>query len=157
MTQGPDEDQPRGSTTEHELDAVVEATRTLAGLIAESLSGLDPPVTVPQLRVLVLASHAPQHLGAVAADLGVHPSNATRTCDRLVRAGLLDRRIDPNDRRHIVLTLTTSGRRLVTDVMSHRRAAVERVMVRMSGRDRAMLAESLAAFVAAAGDGGSVR
>jgi hypothetical protein len=43
--------------------------------------------TLPQLRVLVvIASRGPQNLAGVAQGLGVHSSNATRACDKLVEA-----------------------------------------------------------------------
>ena len=141
-----DEDQERGI----DATAVLAGTQVIGSLIAESISQVEPEVTMPQLRVLMLAAtQAPLNLLTVAADLGVHPSNATRTCDRLVKAGLLDRRTDPDDRRQVVLTLTPAGRQLVGDVMSHRRATVERIMARMSEDERAMLAESLEAFARA--------
>jgi len=83
----------------------------------------------PQLRVLVLASmQGALNLGAVAEALGVHASNATRTVDRLVVAGLLDRRDSPADRRQLELRLTSKGRDLVESVMSHRRAWARRVL-----------------------------
>jgi len=87
-----------------EVDAVMRTSRVLVGVIAASVEEVGSTVTVPQLRVLVMAAdHAPLTLGAVAEGLGVHPSNATRTCDRLVSAGLLDRRDDPSDRRQLQL------------------------------------------------------
>ncbi|WP_354263237.1 MarR family transcriptional regulator [Arthrobacter sp. OAP107] len=48
-------------------------------------------MNTPQLRVLVLIhTRGPQNPGGVAAELGVHASNATRVCDRLVAAELLE-------------------------------------------------------------------
>jgi DNA-binding MarR family transcriptional regulator len=110
---------------------------------------------MPQLRVLILAGEAPQSATAVAADLGVHPSNATRTCDRLVAGGLLSRQQAEDDRRRVELTLTESGRRLVDQVMEHRRARVAAIMAGMSRTDRAALAEALTAFADAAGVAGA--
>ncbi|HKV22888.1 MAG TPA: MarR family transcriptional regulator [Mycobacterium sp.] len=49
------------------------------------------------------------NLAAVADDLNVNPSNASRTCDKLIRAGLLDRDVSELDRRHIDLSLTAAG------------------------------------------------
>jgi DNA-binding MarR family transcriptional regulator len=89
-------------------------------------------------------------LGAVAAALGVHPSNATRMCDRLVAAGLVDRQDDPDDRRQLRLTLTADGAELVASVMSHRRAAVRRALTQMPPSERAELAARLGAFTEAA-------
>lgn len=76
-------------------------------------------VTLPQLRLLVMvSSRGPLNLGAVAAGLGVHPSNATRAVDRMVGAGLLSRSDDPTDRRNLVLELTPAGQALVDQVMT---------------------------------------
>ena len=75
--------------------------------------------------------------------MGVHPSNATRACDRLVAAGLLDRRDNPADRRHLLLTLTDAGRELVDGVMDRRRVAIGQILQRMPPEDRAQLATVL--------------
>lgn len=131
----------------------MRASRVLLSVIAQSVAEVEDLVTVPQLRVLVMiASRGPQNLGSVAADLGVHPSNATRTCERLVVAGLLDRREDAQDRRYLQLALSEQGRALVEQVMAHRRAAVAGVMRRMPVTDRKALGSSLDAFAEAAGE-----
>jgi len=132
------------------VEQVLDASRVFGALIAESLANVDPPVTMPQFRVLVLAAEAPRNLSAIADDLEVHPSNATRLCDRLVRAGLLDRRRSDADRRQVHLTLTPRGRRLVEKAMSHRREQVERAMAHMSEEERAALAGALSVFSRAA-------
>src|SRR3954464_10210292 len=85
-----------------QVDAVLAASRVLVGVTAQSVAALDDTVTISQLRALViLASHPPMHLNALAEAMRVHPSNATRTCDRLVELGLLNRRENPGDRRHL--------------------------------------------------------
>lgn len=135
----------------HDADAVLAGTQVVGSLIAESISQVETEVTMPQLRVLMLAAtQAPLNLLTVAADLGVHPSNATRTCDRLVRAGLLDRRTSERDRRHLAMTLTPAGRRLVDRVLGYRRRHVQRLLDTMSSEDRTALVRSLAALADAA-------
>ncbi|HYB35023.1 MAG TPA: MarR family transcriptional regulator, partial [Mycobacterium sp.] len=100
----------------------------------------DDDVTVPQLRVLVMVdTKGPLNLAAVAASLGVNPSNASRICDRLIRAGLLDRQEAPDDRRSITLSLTGAGRRLVNKMMKHRRTSIIRVLRDMDPDDRELL------------------
>ncbi|HET7358324.1 MAG TPA: MarR family transcriptional regulator [Nocardioidaceae bacterium] len=144
---------PDGEDRGHDDDAtaVLAGTQVIGSLIAESISQVEQEVTMPQLRVLMLAAtQAPLNLLTVAADLGVHPSNATRTCDRLVRAGLLDRRTSERDRRHLAMTLTPAGHRLVDQVLGHRRRQVERALDKMSPEDRAALVRSLAALAEAA-------
>jgi DNA-binding MarR family transcriptional regulator len=138
---------------ESDLDAVLRASRVFVAVVAQSIAEVEDVVTPPQWRVLVLiATRGPQTLGAVAADLGVHPSNATRTGDRLEAAGLVCREGDPVDRRSLRLRLTGEGRSLVERVMSHRRHALNDVMERMKPDDRRMLETALSAFAEAAGE-----
>ncbi|MDQ3886666.1 MAG: MarR family transcriptional regulator [Actinomycetota bacterium] len=128
-------------------------SRVLIAITARSMAMTEDRVTLPQLRVLVMvASQGPLNLAAVAAGLGVHPSNATRACDRLVMAGLVDRRDNPEDRRNVVLELTRAGRRLVEDLMRSRRKAIEEVLTRMPARHRRGLVAALGSFAAAAGE-----
>jgi len=136
-----------------QIDAVLSASRALVGIAAASIADVDDVVTVPQFRVLVmLHTRGPLNLAAVAAGLEVNPSNASRTCDRLSKSGLLDRRESSEDRRNVTLTLTDAGRRLVDRVTRHRRVAIERVLRKMTASERDRLAKSLSAFATAAGE-----
>jgi DNA-binding MarR family transcriptional regulator len=133
-----------------QVDRVVAATRVVAALIAESLASLEPALTMPQWRVLVLANEGDCNVSAVAEDLRVHMSNATRICDRLVAAGLLERRRADYDRRHVLLVLTAEGKALFESAMDYRRRGIEAVMALMSPEDRAALASAMSVFVDAA-------
>jgi DNA-binding MarR family transcriptional regulator len=136
-----------------QVEAVMRASRALIGIAAASIAEVDGTVTVPQLRVLVIIdTRGPQNLAAVAAALEVNPSNASRTCDRLIKAGLLNRQESAADRRHITLTLTKKGKDLVDRVSSHRRQAISRVLRRMPADQRGRLAEALDTFASAAGE-----
>ncbi|HEU0086196.1 MAG TPA: MarR family transcriptional regulator [Pseudonocardiaceae bacterium] len=142
-----------GAPTAEEVAAVLLATRVLVAVTAQSVAAIEDRVTLPQFRVLVMiASRGPLNLSAVAQGLGVHPSNATRTCDRLVATGLLHRRDNPQDRRNLVLTLTDEGEKLVEDVMAARSRAIEQVLAKMPARRRRDLATALRSFAAAAGE-----
>lgn len=139
-----------------EVEAVLGAADVLLRVAARSVAEVEDIVTSPQLRVLVLIhSRGPQNLGGVAAELGVHPSNATRTCDRLVAAGLVERREDLGDRRYIRLQLTPQGQELVGTVLDHRRQAIAAVISRVPAGRRPALAAAMEAFAAAAGGPGS--
>jgi len=136
-----------------DVEATMLAARALVGISARSLAEVDDVVTPPQLRVLVMiASRGPLNLGAVARVLGVHASNATRACDRLVAAGLLDRQDDPADRRNLYLQLTAQGRALVDGVMDRRRRAIAEVLDRMPALQRTALVPVLESFAEAAGE-----
>jgi DNA-binding MarR family transcriptional regulator len=136
-----------------QIDAVLRASRALVGIAAASIAVVDADVTVPQWRVLVmLDTRGPMNLAAAAAGLDVNPSNASRICDRLIKAGFLDRQESSTDRRNITLSLTAAGRRLVTKVVRHRRRAITRVLRGVAPGDREVLATAFDGFAAAAGE-----
>jgi DNA-binding MarR family transcriptional regulator len=150
-TRGGSTPAPRASAGQ--IDAVLRASRAIVGIVATSIAGVDDVVTVAQLRVLVMVhTRGPMNLAAVAAALDVNPSNASRTCDRLLNLGLLDRRASPHDRRNVTLTLTDPGRRLVDKVTRRRRAAIERVLRKMETGQRERLAAAFDEFATAAGE-----
>lgn len=142
--------QRRGSTARH-LETLMSAAPVFGAITAESIAQAGEGVTLPQLRVLVLASQ-PGHLNAtgVAEALDIHLSSASRICDRLVQAGLLHRRDLPRDRRHVELTLTADGERLLATLHDHRREVFGRILRRMDATERAALTQALGAFLAAA-------
>lgn len=145
----PDSDAP----SREQVDAVMLAARVLVGVTARSFAAIEDRVTLPQLRVMVMiASRGPLNLGSIAESLDVHPSNASRACDRLVAAGLLDRRDDPADRRNIVLRFTEVGAQLVDEVTAQRREAIYEVLAQMPARRRRGLVPALTAFARAAGE-----
>ncbi|MBO1739944.1 MarR family transcriptional regulator [Leifsonia sp. TF02-11] len=120
---------------------------------ARSVSEVEDIVTSPQLRVLVMiATRGPQTLGNVATELGVHASNATRTCEKLVRAGLIHRAEDPADRRFVRVALTPTGAELVERVIGHRRSALAEVLAQMDPHERSVAVTSFQAFARAAGN-----
>ena len=150
---GPSRRDDAAPPTTEEIDAVMSAARVLVAVTAQSVTSVEDRVTLPQLRVLVMiASRGPQNLASVAQALGVHPSNATRRCDKLVEAGLVHRSEDPTDRRNLVLQLTPSGRQIVQQMTEHRRAAIEGVLAKMPATLRGDLVPALLAFAQAAGE-----
>ena len=153
MTSVPPARPQRRTVLSTQVDAVLRASRALVGIAAESLAELDDVVTVPQFRVLVLLhTRGPLNLASVAAELGVNPSNASRTCDRLIKARLLDRRESKVDRRNVTLTLKPAGQRLVEKVTEHRRSAIERVLRSMKADERNAVGAALELFASAAGE-----
>jgi DNA-binding MarR family transcriptional regulator len=63
-----------------------------------------------------------------------------------VTAGFLNRADDPTDRRHLVLSLTAEGKRLLESLMSHRRSVLAAIVAAMKEDDRRSLARGMAAF-----------
>ncbi|MCA1835572.1 MAG: MarR family transcriptional regulator [Actinobacteria bacterium] len=153
MTDRPEPGCGQAGPSRAEIEAVLIATRVLVAISAQSVAQVEDRVTLPQLRVLVMiASRGPQNLSSVAQALGVHPSNATRTCDKLVEAGLIHRRDNPADRRNLILELTESGRQLLQTMNSYRRTAITNILAKMLPQQRSSLVPELLAFADAAGE-----
>lgn len=133
------------------IDAAMAAANVMLRVAAQSVVEVEDRVTTPQLRVLMLVEMSgPQSLTDVATELGVHASNATRTCDKLVRAGLITRSEDPNDRRYARIDLTGSGRGLVEHVLGRRRHAMAEVLGHLAEPDRHAVGAALRTFAEAA-------
>lgn len=145
----PDE---RGTSSRF-IDALLVSSRALVGVSARSLTVIDEDVTLPQYRALVvLAKDGPQKVSDLAESLAIHPSTATRLCDRLVRKGLIDRDQSPGDRREVALSLSLNGALLLKAVTSRRRAELAKIARRMSANDRRDLVRALELFAVAAGE-----
>jgi DNA-binding MarR family transcriptional regulator len=144
---------PTAAEDTAQLDALLRAARAFSGIVAASLAQVDDQVTPQQLRVLVVvATHRPANASTISDALDLHPSSATRLCDRLVGAGLLDRRSDPDDRRQVTLRLTDSGLRLLGVVMEHRRRRLTEVLRGLTKDQRRDLERCLTLFSDAVGE-----
>ncbi len=136
-----------------QVDAVMLAAQALVGVAAQAVAEAEDRVTLPQLRVLVLiAGHGRMNLNALAAAVDVHPSNASRACDRLVQAGYLSRTESTIDRRNLILELTDDGRELIDELLDHRRTAIAGILEKLSESRRRALAGAMRSFAQAAGE-----
>jgi DNA-binding MarR family transcriptional regulator len=134
-----------------DISQLMFASRAILAAAVRALESVDSSVSVPQMRVLVLLwTGEPLNLTAVAEGLGVNASNASRTCDRLVSAGLVDRGEDTADRRHVTLTLTPRGRTFVERLMERREHELATIVARMGERERRRLMTALEPFNLAA-------
>ncbi len=95
---------------------------------------------------MVVGHHGSLNLNQLADELGVIPSSASRLCDRLVAAGLLNRRVSEQNRREVVLTLRPEGQALLETVEHDRRDALSEVLNGMRPSGRKALLSGLAAF-----------
>lgn len=147
---------PQELATPEIADAFITASRALVGMAIRSIDTVSDKVTVAQHRVLViLAARGPQTVSAIAADLAVNPSNATRHCERLHQLGLVAKQRSRVDGRVVEVTLTPAGRRLLDAVNEARRREVMAVLRRMDPDQREQVVAALAAFDAAAREGGA--
>lgn len=95
-------------------DEVLLAAARLAMAVSLRAADAIGEVSAVQLRaVTVLAARDGAKLVDLAEELGVTVSTASRLVDRLVAAGLVDRRRSVEVRREIRLSLTPAGREML--------------------------------------------
>lgn len=95
-------------------DVLLEAVRLAMGVSVRAADEIGD-VSPVQLRALtVLRETAGANLVQLALGMGVTVSTASRLVDRLVAAGLADRRPSPQTRREISLSLTRAGKATLT-------------------------------------------
>jgi len=83
----------------------------------------DESVTLTQLAVLgSLERCGPMNLAQLAAKERVQPPSMTRTTAALEERGLVTRRADPADKRHVVFDLSDGGRALLREDRRRREA-----------------------------------
>jgi DNA-binding MarR family transcriptional regulator len=141
------------SDGEREAAAVLLASRALIGVAARSLSVVEDKITLPQYRALVLlGSRGDHNVGALANALAIHPSTATRLCDRLESKGFITRAPSPESRREITLKLAPAGARLLRAVTTRRRTEIHEILARLSRDERRRLRAAFEVFGAAAGE-----
>ena len=134
-------------------DALLTASRLLVAISARSIALVDESMTIPQFRTLVILSNeGPVNLSTLAGLLDVQPSTTGRMVDRLVSAGLIDRRPHPTSRRELVVELTAHGHRVVQKVTANRRTELARVVEKMPARERGGMLRALTAFHSAGGE-----
>ncbi|HEY4411179.1 MAG TPA: MarR family transcriptional regulator [Acidimicrobiia bacterium] len=142
---------PRRSMRDEDLDAVIgavlRATQAFVGLALRSLDSAGTSITLAQYRMLaVLNVDDGQNVRDLAAGLGVDRSTATRMCNRLVSAGLIERTGDQADRRAVVISLTGEGRAVVAAVTRARRANVAALLRSLPPARREQLVDLLDEF-----------
>jgi DNA-binding MarR family transcriptional regulator len=138
---------PPAVTVERALSALQEWW----GQIHESAEGAPPAVPASQLRALgIIERHRELTLGALAHELGAIPSSATRLCDRLEAAGLVERDTSPSSRREVVVRLTRAGTSFLGELRDRRINAVEDVLAGLSPATRRGITDALTALTEAA-------
>jgi DNA-binding MarR family transcriptional regulator len=106
---------------------------------------LEPWELSPSLaRALsVLAREGDLRLSELAERLRIAPRSATEVVDDLQRLELVNRRPDPDDRRAVLVGLTTDGEETAHAIQEARRAEGERFFAALDASDRADLARVL--------------
>ena len=127
------------------VEILVDLSRLLRNL-TRLVGGADdgPPMTATQRIALVeLGDGGPLHLNDLAARMGVSAPTASRSVDVLHELGLVERLVDPRDRRALNLDLTAHGRSLLEARKAKASEAFKPAVAALAPADRKKLSELL--------------
>jgi DNA-binding MarR family transcriptional regulator len=88
----------------------------------------------------------PADVVTLATELGLDASTAARQVAAMAKAGLVDRTVDPADRRRSVVTPTPDGLAAMEAVCTRRRAGTEQMLADWSEQDRQTVADLFARY-----------
>jgi DNA-binding MarR family transcriptional regulator len=122
---------------------------------AEMRSRRPSDLSVPQFRALgYVRRHPGTSLSDVAEHLGLTLSSMSTLIDNLVTRELIDRAVNPDNRRRATLNLTPLGRSTLEAAHAHTQARLVQLLAPLSAADRAVIAQAMRILrpVFAAGD-----
>lgn len=129
---------------------IADAVESLTALWAVAAQETSLRLSPHQLRALRTLQAAPGlNLTSLADRLDIGLPTASRLCDRLAAAGLLERAPHPGTRREVQLRLTAHGQRVLSDVAVRRAQALTAALEAMAPAERAALSRGLRGFLAA--------
>lgn len=122
-------------------DRILEVVpRSMRRIRTEMRRQAPPRLTVPQMRALLFVRrHPATSLSALADQLGVSAAAGSVLIDRLVRQGLLERAVDPAERRRVCLTASTAGSALVAEAQAQTRTWLRAALGDLPGAELAAL------------------
>ncbi len=129
---------------------IADAVEFLTHLWTVAAQGTSLRLSAHQLRALrVLEEEPGLNLTALAERMEMGPPTASRLCDRVEAAGLMERVLHPRKRREVQLRLTGHGRQMLDEVASRRAHALAAVLTAMDPRARESLHRGMLGLLAA--------
>ena len=112
---------------------------------------LELNMSTPQLKALLLISEEDAiRMRELARKLGGSFSNATVLVDRLVERGLVERMMEPQDRRVVLVRATDDGRLLIEQLVTSWRSLSVPLLESLSPEDLETVRRALDILVSAA-------
>ncbi|MFI5972183.1 MarR family winged helix-turn-helix transcriptional regulator [Streptomyces sp. NPDC051452] len=146
------DDRAQGSGGEPRAGAheIADAVERLANLWSTAAQEAAVRLSPHQLRALRALETAPEvNLTGLAERLDIGLPTASRLCDRLEAAGMLERSLHPHNRREVQLSLTGHGRMVLNDVARRRVEALAGVLAAMEPAERSALVRGMRALLSA--------
>ncbi|WP_328340583.1 MarR family winged helix-turn-helix transcriptional regulator [Streptomyces violaceus] len=129
---------------------IADAVDSLTALWSVAAQEASLRLSPHQLRALRTVEATPGlNVTALADELDIGLPTASRLCDRLAAAGLLERAPHPGTRREVRLLLTSHGRHVLSDVAGRRTEALATTLAAMEPAERVALSRGLRGFLSA--------
>lgn len=144
-------------TTSELVERLMRSAHRLRRASVKTLAPLG--LTPAQERMLRLVSRgdSPWRMGELASRMGIVPRSATSLVDALELAELVERAIDPENRRSILVRLTAHGLDVQREMSAARAEAGEFLFAQLDDSERAILAELLDKVAPPESAGGATR
>jgi DNA-binding MarR family transcriptional regulator len=121
---------------------LAETVGRLVRMVRRSHVGTLGPASAAALATLVRSG--PLRLGELADVEGVTPAALSRVVAALERDGLVERHVDPMDRRSTFVDATPAGRAAISALLAGRAALLAQRISTLSSADRAALLDGVA-------------
>jgi DNA-binding MarR family transcriptional regulator len=146
------DEQARGSGDAPAVIAleISDAVESLTDLWSVAVQDAALRLSPAQSKALRTLNRSPAlNLTALAEWLDIGLPTASRLCDRLEAAGLMERASHPSNRREVQLILTGAGRHVLSDMAGRRAQALAAALGGMAPAERTALSRGLKAFLRA--------
>jgi DNA-binding MarR family transcriptional regulator len=126
-------------------------TEIMSGLMIDQYQKqiTELELTIPQAQVLRVLRRGPMQTGQLAAEMRISAPAITQLTDRLIRKGLIERSAAVDDRRCVIVGLSSDGRTLVDQFNRRRQEIFDEALAELSETERKQAVEVLGKVVKA--------
>lgn len=147
------------SVDQQQIDRVADLLPRLSRVMLMSMMGLAEKVAEerPGLAyskahikaLMLLYRRGPSPVGEIAEWLHVAAPTASEHIDRMTEAGLVERGVNPDDRRQVLVRLTTRGEDLISPCADYLELRIRSALEQFDADERQIVTRSLEAFATA--------
>jgi DNA-binding MarR family transcriptional regulator len=139
-------------TKNQETEEIIKEIIEVGYKFREMMFKLNPTIfrselTLTQLTALQYICHTPNiTLKDLAEKLVIAQSSASELVDRLVKMKYVERKISPEDRRKIILNLSSKGKKFIEQHIEENRDFFERLLNKLSIEEQREYLHSMKKF-----------
>ena len=102
-----------------------------------------PPLSREHLLVIISKYPDGVRQKTIAERAGIRQSSASELINKLESTGYIDRKVDPDDKRATLLTLTEKGQARAAEVEDERKAMFEGIFAKLTDEEKETLSQLL--------------